>query len=128
MKIIVDRRTWYRGQGSDSSYLLTFEGDENASNERLCCVGFVCRAMHYNDSLLRGVQTIAKIDGDDYCDPFPKDWLQQSPSDEDASSHETPEFFELYKINDDEIITDEEREAALIMQAHPLGIEFEFVN
>ena len=123
IKVIVDRQTWYRGNSSDHSYLLTI-GGEYGDSERLCCVGFLCRAMHYSDSQLEDVQTIGAIEREGYCDPFPKTWAAEH----DDELYETNAFFQLYKINDDPAITDEERELALIQQALPLGIEFEFVN
>ena len=90
----------------------------------MCCVGFLCRVIGLSDTQILGIPSIAEVQQEEFHAPFHTDWLHQD-SGEDV---ETPEFFDLYKINDDEDRDDDQREAYLIEQAAPLGIDFEFVN
>lgn len=38
MKVVIDRRRWYRGKGGDGSMLRKLSGKQ-------CCLGFLCRAL-----------------------------------------------------------------------------------
>ena len=89
IKVAVDRRTWYRGKGSDESMLLTKDGQR-------CCVGFLCQTLGWKDSQIQGIAQISRLEPEEGFD-FPDDWMD-GPGDDPK---ETPAFFKLYTTNDD---------------------------
>lgn len=115
MKVVVDRKTWLRGEGGENSYLKRDDG-------KMCCLGFAC------------VQ--AGLDKDDIAGRYsPADVIERgirlpagvfslvSPSGSDSQVCES-----LMLTNDDKHYLDEEREAKLITLGKEVGLEFEFIN
>ena len=123
MKVVVDRRTWWRGHGASDSYL--FSRDSKAGEVRMCCVGFLCRVLGYSDASMHAVDGISAIE-EPPPTPLPNAWLQ--PQLGTTRLIETPAFGSLYTLNDNPNIDEAEREAELIRQGAELGIDFEFVN
>lgn len=76
MKLTIDRRKWWRGQGSINSTLLsTTEPNEG----KMCCLGFLSLACGYDEKDIRNLRTIEclveKLANDSR---DPKDWEQAS--------------------------------------------------
>lgn len=115
MKYIVDRQTWYRGKGSTYSKLLRDDGLR-------CCIGHVGKQCGYADAELLRKATVSSIDVQIR---FPE-WMIIFPG-SSSDSPRTP-IEECYVINDDIIITEEERESRLKALFEANGDEIEFIN
>lgn len=125
MKFVVDRRTWYRGQGQgvytpedrEGSLLLRMDG-------KRCCIGFVGQQCGVPDSVLLGRGTVSRVlysvNGDHNLESKWPRWMWQKRT--------WAAICTAYAVNDNPDLTDAEREAKLkgIFQAN--GDEIEFVN
>ena len=109
MKFIVDRKTWFRGQGRAGSSLLNLDG-------KRCCIGFVGQQCGMPDEslLMRRAVFTVPIDWR----KFPK-WME---------SVGQCDIYSAYQVNDAKTITDEVREASLKEIFLRNGDEIEFVN
>ncbi len=105
----IDRNTWLRGEGSDTSYLL------RPSDKKMCCLGFLCGQYNSIYEFL-GHQT---VDEDD---------LPESVYDALENGLSAPTLEELYCINDSEVLSDVEREQELTKLFAGAGINVEFYN
>jgi hypothetical protein len=106
-KFIVDRATWYRGHGADKSYLLRDDGHR-------CCIGFVAKQCGVADddmSLIRDVITLPI----NTHTKFPL-WMRGLG------------ISKAYNTNDNQQLTDTEREAQLKTLFTENGDEIEFIN
>lgn len=101
---IVDRDTWYRGKGRNSSFLLTREGQR-------CCIGFVGKQCGVPDKDMVGVGGVRGVPGRH---SWPT-WF-----DAGVRLSTMSDLYRAYEINDDMDITDEIREARLqeLFQKH----------
>jgi len=111
MKLVIDRAKWLRGEGSGPSRLL------RKSDHKRCCIGFLCSALGVPDAQMENVggsQNIAS------CGLLP-DWLSELPT----PIHD-PDLFEAYHANDDESLSEEDRErsVATILAKHDVQVEF----
>jgi hypothetical protein len=119
MKFIVDRSTWYRGQGVSDSKLLREDGQR-------CCIGFVGQQSGVSDSLLLDRPAICSM-----LPPFiqtPSYFHKKFPGwmlDENAI--ESQALRRAYSIND-RFGSDYEREAELKALFAEQGDEIEFIN
>jgi hypothetical protein len=111
MKFVVDRRTWYRGNGSGESKLLRTDGMR-------CCIGFVGKQCGIPDVELMDRITVQQVESA----LWPK-WMQSIPPIVTRRS-----VGDAYGANDFTGFSDAEREEKLkrIFQAN--GDDIEFVN
>lgn len=93
---VVKRSEWYRGQGSQNSELLRFDG-------KRCCIGFVGQQCRIDDADLRGQATVEEVYPSESYRLFPV-WMKVPHS---------PSLNLAYRINDDVDIDDDEREKQL---------------
>lgn len=108
LKVIVDRKKWYRGKGPLGSYLLT-------PNRTMCCIGFLAREQGCQPRDIRKVQLLCKA-------------KRQSAVVADFN-HEHMDTLDLaYEVNDDPNITDRERESKLIALGKKMNVRFTFTN
>jgi len=112
MKFIVDRRTWYRGHGSDTSSLLREDGTR-------CCIGFVAQQCGIPDSAILNRSDIVEMNykDDPNCTLFPS-WMR------DTRNMIGP----AYNANDNDQISDAVRETRLKAIFAEQGDEIEFEN
>jgi hypothetical protein len=108
MKYIIDRQTWYRGQGSVQSALLKEDG-------RRCCIGFVGKQCGLPDADLMDVPDVRNAGS---FDAWPA-WFETGHSDSLA---------EAYKINDSATLNDASRESQLKALFAEQGDILEFIN
>ncbi len=114
MKFIVDRRTWFRGQGSDESLLLNRDGQR-------CCIGFVGAQCGINDTLLLGIPDVFRFElkqriTGGIAKKFPP-WLRFGGAASKA-----------YNLNDCKILSETERETGLQKLFAENGDEIVFEN
>ena len=118
----VDRRTWLRGEGAVKSCLL------RPKDGKMCCMGFVAKVKGYSDEQICGMScpcALAKI----------YDTLQEPLLSIVAKDKSIPFVADhaqvcsrLMLFNDNDGITDAEREEKLIAAGKEIGIRFEFFN
>jgi len=99
MKFTVDRKTWLRGEKTNSYLLRPVDGKK-------CCVGFFALAEK----------------------KFTKTHLKGKFDYGDISKVDRDPFAGIYCINDDPGITDKKRERLLKKKFAELGHEVEFIN
>jgi hypothetical protein len=123
--VVVDRKTWLRGESSKDSYLY------RKSDGKMCCIGFVCLACGMDKKQIADCDTLRMLVAP-YHDGKPVDmsvlpqkmWLVD----------ESGEMQGLYLANDKQSkadgseLYDEDREADIIARGVRVGIKFEFVN
>jgi hypothetical protein len=110
MKFIVERKTWYRGNGSSSSMLLRDDGTR-------CCIGFVGKQCGIADGILLHRGAAHQVDA-----PIRK-WPVWFKVGEAASP-----LSEAYTINDDPSLSEPVREEKLISLFAENGDEIVFVD
>lgn len=106
LKVIVNRKRWYRGQGSDYSCLLL-------PNNKMCCIGFLARSLGCKPREIRESTTLSTVDTE--------------VSSNFADAHDTS-LSSAYYINDDKDIKDNTRERKLITLGKRMGVQFQFIN
>ena len=111
MHVTVDRRAWTRGQPPESTCLQSTDG-------KRCIWGFILRAMGVNDKFLLNVQLPNEIA--DYIPPASK-WILTDKS-------KIPISYELAAINDNNTLTEADRESQIIKRLKGTGIFIEFLN
>ena len=121
-KFVVIRDKWARGRTNVSSELLNIMGN-------MCCLGFLGKACGYNDEDLKQVPSpgyivYEYIDGK-VLSKFPSS-LVMLDAKHPFECRDTPACRNLMKINDDEEISDQEREKLLTEKFLEIGIEVEF--
>lgn len=106
LRTVVSRATWLRGEGPDVSRLL------RSSDQKMCCLGFACEQLGVKRDIMKDREA-----------PFQLD--------------DVSELFELFSdldidkamvINDDESLTDADREADLRRLWEKAGGVLEFVD
>jgi hypothetical protein len=121
-KFVVDRRTWYRGEGSSDSRLLTEDG-------KRCCIGFVGQQCGIPDGALLNVAEVIQVKDGDQMHKFPA-WMRHNSRVRDAyfMNDEIP-------CNPDDgegtvLVNDATREAELIkfFEQYGEGDTIEFIN
>lgn len=113
-KFVVDRRTWYRGQGMENSKLLRADGQR-------CCIGFVAQQCGVADDSMVDIGGVAGLNEEEQ-QKFPS-WMQP-----DRGTDEEDSVYGAYSDNDDQGINDATREARLIKRFKEQGNEIEFTN
>lgn len=113
MKLVIDRNKWLRGEGPSQSRLI------RSNDNQMCCLGFLGKACGISEQELFDEYT-PETAGDENKWPngiFNEDAVENS----DITA-------ELMEINDDENLTDENRESNLIERFATINIEVEFVG
>lgn len=62
LKVIIDRKTWLRGQGADDSQLLIPDELIDHVKGQMCCLGFACLAAGMSKDQIRGIQSPYGLD------------------------------------------------------------------
>lgn len=122
MKLAIDRRYWWHGQGPDDSRLLLPNGTR-------CCVGHLARACGVPDAITRDAGTIESLVAADENHLIPHPQLLWTLRGADSSAlwpDTSPEGSTVYMANDDEYINDAEREVDLISRfaLHDIALTF----
>jgi hypothetical protein len=125
MKLVIDRKLWLRGEGSDCSSLL------RDKDRKMCCLGFLCLANGLSEQDIIDIQTPGNL-SERRREPLPGTlrWL----IDENGDSKDCAE---LMRFNDAKMAWDyhsstvnledcREFEIARVFRNH--DIEVEFVN
>jgi len=115
MKFTVDRQTWYRGKDTGESKLLRYDGTR-------CCIGFVGKQVGCTDDDLLDVAEVIKMDSNNRNFPV---WMREPYTHKGGGR---TLIGEAYHVNDDENLTDEQREARLKELFIEAGDEIEFIN
>lgn len=127
MKTIVDRRKWLRGiyaDGGQKSFLLNNQG-------MMCCLGFRAKVRGLKDEDIRELGEPSSLYnvGNIEPDQIEKDsWLVFKDEDIEGLFCSSTEAAYAMRINDDESLTDEEREKEIIEIFNHNGEEIEFVG
>jgi hypothetical protein len=85
MKLVIDRATWLRGEGSTNSYLLRLHDGKK------CCVGFYALACGRPEKEIADIQTLHAQRADSW-------EAQRFEADQPV-----PDIYRLYFVNDHEI-------------------------
>ncbi len=109
--VVIDRKKWYRGMGTDFSALL---GTKEQGHRKMCCLGFACLAIGLKKSQISG-KTYPNAVGFDICG------LTEHGRNASFST-------KAADINDDDLIPDAVREKTLRLLAKDHGFTFRFVN
>ena len=116
MKLTIDREKWYRGSGPEGSKLLRSE------DGLMCCLGFYCMELGYEKEEIVGLGTPASS----LLGPIKRpDWLVNNDGKGPLVSGSCGQ---LITTNDDEYISEKEREAAITTEFGVNGVEVEFVG
>lgn len=123
MKFTVDRKTWYRGYGSDNSKLLL-------ENGMMCCLGHISlqcglteRQILHRTTPYRAITNDGFLGQKVFNVPVGFDWLLNDSHDS------TSEIAgEMMNVNDSIELSEEIREKRLIELAAKAGHELEFIN
>lgn len=102
----VDRKTWYRGKGGKESRLLRDDGTR-------CCIGFLGKELKIpDDDMLQETEL-------SHCSTR----VGRTFSDDNDIA-----VTSAYNVNDDDTISDRERETELIVVGKDMGVNFIFEN
>ncbi len=113
IKFTVYRDTWLRGIGSHNSFLLAHDG-------KRCCLGHMARDLGADDGALLEVCTPRASSKEVR---WPESFLA---TDEAEITRNSDLAFRLMSINDDETLSDVEREERLTATLAQAGIDVEF--
>lgn len=116
MKLVIDRQKWLRGEGSSNSYLL------RGKDRKMCCLGFLALQCGYTQDEIIHKESPSSVGG--LVTKFPSGLvcLKRGITSNSIQCHR------LMTCNDDELLSDEEREGQLIDLFHEIGIDIEFIN
>lgn len=98
----INRKRWWRGQGSDDSRL------RKRKDGKQCCIGFYARACGLKITDIEGCATLAALDSDE------------------LRAHESKHnktFSDLYEVNDDAELTAKDRESKIRQLFKDLGVK-----
>ena len=106
IKVVVDRKKWYRGEHEYSMLLFT--------NGKMCCIGFLARVLKYKP---KDIRDIATLEG------TAQTTIQEQFIDDNGGN-----LGKAYEINDDPTISDSVREKELKQIGKKMGVRFIFKN
>jgi hypothetical protein len=117
MKLVINRKIWLRGEGSEKSYLRRGDGKQ-------CCVGIYCSALGVPEDELTGNVDATRIQKNS---TLPS-WLFCTP----GRMYSSRDANEAYQINDQVVLSDtpveseseRERLIAEIFARHDVQVEF----
>lgn len=107
IKVKVDRKKWYRGQGHDKSCLLLPSGE-------MCCIGFLAVELGCQTDDIQELTVLEE-------EVLPNDHNRF------ASIYEDP-LNDAYTVNDSEKIDDTVRESQLQQLGKLMNVKFTFIN
>lgn len=111
MKLVIDRTKWIRGEAVERSFLIRPEDGKS------CCLGFLgCAIGISRETLWSKRMPWGEKDWE------PSDWLFQLDSQNRYTVHR------LAMINDDQSLTEPEREEKLKREFAAVDVEVEFIN
>jgi hypothetical protein len=119
---IVDRSKWYRGHGSNKSFLLVNSGEHKG---QMCCLGMLCRANGFSPKDIMAVRdplgVVIKL-------PENKQWntrlIQKKKNNVCTTNSNVCE--EMMHTNDDHSITDTVREKRLTKLFAEIDVKVKF--
>ena len=115
--VTVNKKRWYRGQGSEESALLcTGPG----ASKKMCCIGFLARACGLSAKAIRGVSTVGDLEV--------MARLTKAPLLMGIQHTKEESLLDAYNINDSVDMTDVVRMAKLKTIGKRLGVNFIFVD
>ena len=138
LSVEVDRSRWLRGAERTTGMPVL----RHPLTHHMCCMGFACTAAGHSADDIDGVPTIAHLAADapaGYLDRRLRHF-ENSPENEPSairapdprmrhpSTAEWPVTQIIYMVNDDETLTDAERELHLSRLGPPVGIDFVFTG
>ena len=106
INVVVDRNMWYRGKGMVESRLLRTDGQK-------CCIGFLAIKLGAYKEELSGCHILDEVEV--------KTILK-------FRDKHNEELTEAYVANDATNITDDVREARLIIIGQEMNVNFSFIN
>jgi len=111
MKLIIDRKIWLRGEGSEVSYL------RRKADGKQCCIGILCSALPVPENYLTGAKDADELHLEN--DVTLPGWLLEPGC-------ATADVDLAYRTNDDENISDLDREQKIseIFARHDIQVEF----
>ena len=118
-KIKINRNKWLRGKGSDKSTLLNSSG-------KMCCLGFLSRAYGYKAKDIKHKNCLSNLYNEIQYKFLPENMLIQSNNFLNIF-YESNLTATLMDINDNYLLTDEERIAELNKTCENLNADFKFV-
>ncbi len=107
LTVVIKRRQWFRGRGPENSRLRTLDG-------KMCCLGFDAKALGFKNEDIDMKTTPDSVNG--YVPGLAR------------SGHNTRICASMMDVNDDDMLTDNQREAKLIKLAKRIGRVFVFKN
>jgi hypothetical protein len=128
LKVTVDRKWWLRGEGASGSALL------RKSDGKMCCLGFAAKAAGCVNDEIEGLTSPVKVFNNEPSEfPAELDGLlypgTTADGGEDVDEKVNSEVCcRLMGNNDDESMTEREREDAIKWEGVKIDIEFEFVG
>lgn len=113
MKLIIDRATWLRGEGYEDSKLY------RPSDGKMCCLGFYSLACGLQQNDITELECPGSATDPKINKKWPK-WLTK------LENSQTKECIDLMEHNDNENISDKERENKIktIFARHGVKVEF----
>ena len=102
LKLVIDRKTWLRGEGADGSFL------RRSSDGRQCCLGFMALAAGLTSEEITDKTTIATVNRDFTNLPHGLTWTLSGVF---ANSSDCAAAIDK---NDKENISDAEREVSIV--------------
>lgn len=115
MKLVIDRGTWYRGKGSDGSFLLLGSGPYAGCRCGLGELALACGARPEEIIDQCGPSDVPTIAWPDAFKPGPR-------------STDTPLVREITRVNDDEDMSDHARVERLLTLFWNGGVQIEFIG
>lgn len=122
VELEIDRAVWLRGE-SGASFL------RRAQDSKMCCAGILAKACGFEDKDLVGIETIAGLHRS--VSSSKQRMIENNPvlmpflGDHDADS---PAALSLYRINDDENLSETGREYELDKMFREFGVDLKFVG
>lgn len=137
LKVIVDRKRWYRGLLPDHSALIVDPGGAQYGvskkyADHMCCLGFACIAAGLSEDDILGTRTPADV-FDDEPNPIVPDGLSKLVLPYGTSGSvvrwtDSAICISLMDINDNRDISEKFRENRIKDLGKQVGLDFEFVN
>lgn len=122
LAVTVRRSSWLRGKSPEGSYLR----DHNAQQ---CCLGFVCRAVGWEEDELLGIDTpaaVRRVASINALDAVPDELRGLFDMYKSSTVLDSLVSAEMMNLNDSDKVDDQTRERELTWLAKTIGIELNF--
>lgn len=113
MKLIIDRKTWLRGEGSAASFL------RRSEDGKQCCLGFYCRAVGLSLGQITDNHSPWGAAHNENCENLLPGWLINSYEQDNSLDCQS-----LMDINDEPGLKDREEKIKEIFALHDVQISF----